>query len=98
MEKDSKEDFKEKLNQYRKQIDEIDKAIVDYLNQRAKVVLEIKKLKERHNIPFFDARREEELINNVTKYNKGPLYSDNVAEIFECILRNIQILERNENF
>ncbi|MBC7333434.1 MAG: chorismate mutase [Actinobacteria bacterium] len=97
MEKDSNDDFKEKLNHFRKQIDEIDKALVDYLNRRAKVVLEIRKLKEKHNIPLFDAKREEELMNNIVKYNKGPLYNDNILEIFECILRNIQILERNEN-
>lgn len=90
-------DFKKKLEEYRKEIDKIDKAIVEYLNKRARVVLEIKKLKQENNIPLYDARREEELINNVAKYNKGPLYNDNVVQIFECILRNVQILEKDES-
>ena len=93
----SKNDFKEKLNKYREEIDEIDKNIVDLLNKRAVVVMEIKKLKEERNIPLYDARREDELLENIIKYNKGPLYSDNISQIFECILRNVQVLKKDEN-
>ncbi len=90
-------DFKEKLNKYRKEINEIDKNIVDYLNKRAEVVLKIKRLKEDRSVPLYDAKREEELFNNVVKYNKGPLYNDNIVQIFESILRNVQVLEKDEN-
>jgi len=92
-----KNDFKEKLNKYRKEINEIDKNIVDFLNKRAVVVMKIKRLKEDRNVPLYDARREEELINNISKYNKGPLYNDNIVQIFESILRNVQVLEKDEN-
>jgi len=91
------DDFKKKLSQYREKINQIDKKIVEYLNERAKVVLEVKRLKEKENVPLYDARREEELINNIVKYNKGPLYNDNIVQIFEAILRNVQILEKDEN-
>jgi len=90
-------DFKEKLNKYRKEINEIDKNIVNYLNKRAEVVLKIKRLKEDRSVPLYDAKREEELFNNVVKYNKGPLYNDNIVQIFESILRNVQVLEKDEN-
>ena len=90
------DDFNKKLEEYRKEIDRIDKAIVDYVNERAKIVLEIKRLKKKNNIPLYDAEREEELLDNIAKYNKGPLYNDNVVQIFESILRNVQILERGE--
>ena len=92
-----KNDFKEKLNKYRKEINEIDKNIVDFLNKRAVVVMKIKRLKEDRNVPLYDARREEELINNISKYNKGPLYNDNIVQIFESILRNVQVLEKDES-
>ncbi len=91
------DDFKEKLSEYRKKINDIDRKLVDYLNERAKVVLAIKKLKEKENVPLYDAKREEELINNIVDYNKGPLYNDNIVQIFECILRNVQILEKDES-
>jgi len=90
------DDFKKKLEEYREEIDRIDRAIVDYVNERAKLVLEIKRLKKKNNIPLYDAKREEELLDNIAKYNKGPLYNDNVVQIFESILRNVQILERGE--
>lgn len=92
-----KNDFKEKLNKYREEINEIDKNIVDFLNKRAEVVLKIKRLKEKRNVPLYDAKREEELINNIVKYNKGPLYNDNIVQIFESILRNVQVLEKDES-
>lgn len=90
-------DFKEKLSKYREEINEIDKNIVNYLNKRAEVVLKIKRLKEDKNVPLYDAKREEELFNNVVKYNKGPLYNDNIVQIFESILRNVQVLEKDES-
>ncbi|MDD3520738.1 MAG: chorismate mutase [Actinomycetota bacterium] len=91
------ENFKEKLINYRDEINKIDKAIVDYLNERAKIVLEIKRLKKKNNLPLYDAKREEELLDNIAQYNKGPLYNDNIIQIFESILRNVQILERGED-
>jgi chorismate mutase len=59
--------------------------------------LKIKRLKENRNVPLYDAKREEELVNNIIKYNKGPLYNDNIVQIFESILRNVQVLEKDEN-
>ncbi len=90
-------DFEKQLKEYRKEIDKIDENIVDLLNKRAEIVSKIKKLKEKHNMPLYDAKREEDLINNIVKYNKGPLYNDNIIQIFESILRNVQILEKDEN-
>ena len=90
------DDFKDKLKKYRAEIDKVDKGIVDLLNKRAQMVLEIKKLKEKHDLPLYDAKREETLMNNIVSYNKGPLYNDNIIQIFESILRNVQILEKDE--
>jgi chorismate mutase len=90
-------DFKKKLKFYRDKINDIDQKLVDLLNERAKVVMTVKKLKQKEDVPLYDARREEELIENIAKYNKGPLYRDNVIQIFESILRNVQVLEKDEN-
>ena len=90
-------DFRKKLESYRERINNIDHRMVDLLNERAKIVMEVKKLKQKQDVPLYDARREEELIENIAKYNKGPLYRDNIIQIFESILRNVQILEKDEN-
>jgi chorismate mutase/prephenate dehydratase len=91
-----KDDFKKKLEDYRNKIDEIDEGLVKLLNRRADIVMKIKKLKEKQDVPLYDAKREEDLINNIVKYNEGPLYNDNIIQIFESILRNVQILEKDE--
>ena len=90
-------DFKEKLKKGRSGIDKIDKALVELLNKRAVTVLKIKRLKEKNNMSLYDAKREEDLMDNIIKYNKGPLYNDNIVQIFEAILRNVQILEKDES-
>ena len=90
-------DWKKKLGEYREQINDIDKKLVDLLNDRAVVVMKVKKLKQKENLPLYDARREEELVESIVEYNKGPLYGDNIIQIFESILRNVQILEKDEN-
>ncbi|MBM3710264.1 MAG: hypothetical protein FJW61_07585 [Actinobacteria bacterium] len=91
------DDYKEKLKKYRMDIDKVDQGLVELLNKRAEIVMKIKRMKQKHNIPLYDARREEDLINNIVKYNKGPLYNDNIIQIFESIFRNVQILEKDEN-
>jgi chorismate mutase len=90
-------DFEEKLKKGRSNIDKIDKALVELLNKRAVIVLKIKRLKEKNNMSLYDAKREEVLMDNIIKYNKGPLYNDNIVQIFEAILRNVQILEKDES-
>ena len=92
-----KSDFKKKLLVYRDKINVIDRKMVDLLNERAGLVLNVKRLKESENVPLYDAKREEELVENVAKYNKGPLYNDNIIQIFESILRNVQVLEKDES-
>lgn len=90
-------DFKKKLLSYRDQINVIDRKMVDLLNERAGLVMNVKRLKESENVPLYDAKREEELVENVAKYNKGPLYNDNIIQIFESILRNVQVLEKDDS-
>ncbi len=90
-------DFKKKLLVYRNKINVIDRKMVDLLNERAELVLNVKRLKESENVPLYDAKREEELVENVAKYNKGPLYNDNIIQIFESILRNVQVLEKDDS-
>ena len=89
-------DFKKKLQSYRNQINDIDHKLVDLLNERAEIVMKVKKLKQKEDMPLYDARREEELVENMARYSKGPLYRDNIIQIFESILRNVQILEKDE--
>ena len=50
------------LEQLRVQIDALDHQLVDLLNARAKVVVEIGKVKQRRNEPIYAPEREKEVL------------------------------------
>jgi len=67
-------------------IDGIDCKIVDLLNERARLALEIRALKPQANLGLYDPKREEEIFAKLSACNAGPLYGDNLREIYEAVL------------
>ena len=61
------------LEELRKKIDEIDLQLVQLLNERARVVVEIGKLKTKTDKPIYAPDREKKVLEKVTKANAGPL-------------------------
>lgn len=76
----------ERIAEVRSRIDEIDCQLVRLLNERAKCSLEIRNLKPQVHWGLYDPKREEEIFGNLAKCNEGPLYADNLREIYEAIL------------
>lgn len=70
----------------RARIDEIDCQLVKLLNERAQQSLVIRSLKPQVHWGLYDPKREEEIFANLAKCNDGPLYADNLREIYEAIL------------
>ncbi len=56
------------------------------LNERAADSLAIRALKPQVHWGLYDPKREEEIFANLAKCNDGPLYADNLREIYEAIL------------
>ena len=75
------------IEEHRAKIDEIDKQIVELLNKRAGHSLVIRGLKPGANMGLYDPRREEEIFEKVDGFNNGPLYNENLREIYACILK-----------
>jgi chorismate mutase len=75
-----------KIEELRAGIDEMDCRIVDLLNERAKLALEIRALKPQAKLGLYDPKREEEIFARLASANGGPLYGDNLREIYEAIL------------
>ena len=75
------------IEEHRAQIDAIDKQIVELLNQRATHQLAIRALKPAAHLALYDSRREAEIFDRVDAYNNGPLYPDNLREIYASILK-----------
>lgn len=81
------------ISDWRKKIDDLDKRLVELLNQRAAAAIEIGRLKRNTDLPIYEPDREREVVTNVQKSNDGPLGGPDLARIFERIMdvmRNIQ--------
>lgn len=77
----------EEIEKHRRDIDDLDRQIVELLNKRAGHSLVIRGLKPEAKMGLFDAKREEEILTKVASYNNGPLYNENLREIYTTILK-----------
>jgi chorismate mutase len=80
------EDARAKITELRDEIDGIDDRIVELLNRRARLALGIRALKPAANLGLYDPKREEEIFARLATANEGPLYADNLREIYEAVL------------
>lgn len=76
----------EEIAAHRVRIDEIDCEIVRLLNERAAESLAIRELKPQAHWGLYDPKREEEIFAHLAACNRGPLYAENLREIYETIL------------
>ena len=86
--------MKDKLQPLRSKIDELDSKLVGLLNERTKLVLEIGKIKRSQNMPIYDPKREERIIETVTVHNPGPLDGEGMRRLFERIIDESRRIER----
>ncbi len=75
-----------RIRQLREQISDNDRAIVEAINARLKLVAQLKRYKESRGIEFVDPDREEWMLSYLARANRGPLSGDGLHEIFEAIL------------
>ena len=74
------------IRQLRQQISDTDRAIVDSLNARLRLVARLKSYKESRGIGFVDPEREEWMLQYLQRANRGPLSNEGLKELFEEIL------------
>jgi chorismate mutase len=89
----------EALRACRDRIDELDRRILELLNDRTRIVEEIGRIKQTLDLPIYEPKREDEVFDNVTTNNAGPLTPDGVKRVFERIIdemRNVQRLRMLE--
>ena len=83
----------EDLENQRRRIDEIDKKILELLNERGKIAIEISKLKQENSFSVYDPAREKEIERNIKRLNPGPLSGDSVISIFREIISSCRSLQ-----
>ena len=82
------------LSDWRRRIDDIDRKLVQLLNERSHCALEIGKLKQAQNLPLYQPDREREVLENAESANPGPLSDAAIRRLFERIIDEARSAER----
>src|SRR4030065_33098 len=82
------------LEELRNRIDELDLQLVKLLNERARVVVEIGKLKNKTAKPAYSPDRAKEDLAKIVEANEGPLPDKCLAAIWRELMSGSFVLER----
>jgi len=82
------------LDELRNRIDEIDHQLVELLNERARVVVEIGKLKDKTGGQIYAPDREKQVFDKITRANEGPLPDKCLLAIWREMMSGSFVLER----
>ena len=88
-------DPRKKLTGLRKKIDDLDRHIIRFLNERAFIVKDVGRLKSRKGEGMYVPTREREIYENILKENKGPLSDNALKAIYREIMSSSLALEKN---
>ena len=88
------EEARAKLDEFRVLIDDVDRRIVDLLNERTRVVENIGRVKRHADLPVYEPKREEQVFANISRHNQGPMPPDAVKGIFERIIDEMRKIQR----
>jgi len=83
----------EKLKQCRGQIDGLDLKILDLLNERAQVALEIGAAKREAGLPVVELSRERAVVEGMMSRNGGPLTHDAIERIYTAVMMEMRRLQ-----
>jgi chorismate mutase len=74
------------IRQLREQISDNDRALVEAVNTRLKLVARLKRYKESRGLSFVDPDREQWMLQYLARANRGPLSGEGLEKLFEEIL------------
>jgi chorismate mutase len=83
------------LEELREDIDRVDEVLVRLLNERARVAVEIGRVKKEQGFDVYQPERENQVLAHVRGVAcEGPLGPDAIARLFERIIDEARRLER----
>jgi chorismate mutase len=91
----TQDEARRKLEEYRVLIDDLDRRLVDLLNQRTRVVEDIGRVKRSAHLPIYEPKREDQVFANIGEASgDGPLTKEAVRRIFERIIDEMRMVQR----
>ncbi|HEY1683775.1 MAG TPA: prephenate dehydratase [Tepidisphaeraceae bacterium] len=94
MSANSPDNTDKKLSELRVKIDTLDEKIVELLNARAQVVVEVGKVKQTSNTPIYAPDREKAVLDKVRKLNHGPLPDRCLEAVYRELMSGSFALEK----
>jgi len=83
-----------RLDELRKRIDALDDTILDLLNQRARVVIEVGRAKAGKDLDFYVPGREQAIYDRLSGINPGPFPTEAIRQVFREIISASLSLEQ----
>jgi chorismate mutase len=74
------------IRQLRQQVSDNDRALIEAINTRLRLVTKLKQYKEERGFEFVDPEREEWMLRDITRANRGPLSQEGLEEVYAAIL------------
>ena len=74
------------VRQLREQISDTDRSLVEAINRRLKLVERLKEYKDSRGFEFVDPAREQWMLQDLLRANRGPLSDDGLREIYAELL------------
>jgi chorismate mutase len=91
----SQDDVWDALARCRERIDEVDRRLVELLNERTSIAEEIGRVKKGAALPIYEPKRETQVFDNITSHNGGPLTEDGLKRIFERIIDEMRRVQKD---
>ena len=85
---------RQSLEKLRSRIDELDTELLKLLNERAKCVIKIGKIKHKGKKDVLVPMREKELLDRLRTVNKGPMADEMVIYLFQQIIDTLKDLQK----
>ena len=88
------DEARSRLEELRVLIDDVDRRMVELLNQRTRVVEDIGRVKREAALPIYEPKREDQVFANVAQSNQGPMTHEALRGIFERIIDEMRKIQR----
>jgi chorismate mutase/prephenate dehydratase len=83
----------EKIKSLRQRIETLDGKILNLLNERAEIIMEVGREKSAGKMDSYDPQREEEIVRALVSQNNGPFPKQAIAPVFREIISACRSLE-----
>src|SRR5512146_2165361 len=84
------------IAELRIRIDDLDRQLVELLNERARAAQAIGRLKRHTSMPIYEPNRERAVFQNIARHNQGPLREQDLQTIYQALMAVMREIQSHE--